>query len=73
MSFNNAVYARTGNAYERGDPVGYRCDECGGIFQSMWGTTCNGCREKDRRHRELIAALKNRDGARGDNNDREQQ
>jgi len=49
---NNSVL----NAY--GHVVGYRCFECGGVFQSMWGETCNGCREKERRHQDLIAALK---------------
>jgi len=38
--------------------IGYRCRECGGVFQSMWGETCNGCREKERRHQELLAAIK---------------
>lgn len=56
--FNNAVYARAGNAFERGDPIGYRCDDCGKVVSSMWGYTCNECREKERRHKELIAAIR---------------
>lgn len=38
--------------------VGFRCFECGGIFEKMWGEVCNGCRETERRHREMIAAMK---------------
>ena len=30
----------------RGNIIGYRCWECGEIKQSMWGTTCNSCRNK---------------------------
>lgn len=52
MSFNNAVQ----NGW--GKTVGFRCFECGGIFESMWGETCNGCREKERRHQELVEALR---------------
>ena len=44
---NNAVY--------RGDQIiGYRCWQCGEIFQSMWGETCNGCRKQN----ELLEAAK---------------
>ena len=42
----------------RGRVTGYRCIDCGGIFPSMWGNVCNGCRDKERRHQELIAAIK---------------
>lgn len=52
MSFNNSVKDGWGEL------VGFRCFECGGIFQSMWGEVCNGCREKERRHRELVEAVK---------------
>ena len=52
MSFNNSVKD------EWGELVGFRCFECGGIFQSMWGEICNGCREKERRHQEMLAAIK---------------
>lgn len=51
-NFNNTVR----DAY--GEIAGFRCWECGHIFQSMWGDTCNGCREKERRHRELVEAVK---------------
>lgn len=37
---NNSVK----NGY--GEIVGFRCWTCGGVFQSMWGTTCNMCRER---------------------------
>ena len=40
------------------DIIGFRCSECGGVFDSMFGDTCLGCREKERRHREVIEALK---------------
>lgn len=42
----------------RGRIIGYRCWECGNVELSMWGDTCNACREKERRHQELIAAIK---------------
>lgn len=50
-NFNLAVYDG------RGRVIGHRCINCGGVFQSMWGNTCNGCRDAERRHRELIAAI----------------
>lgn len=49
---NNAVKDLHGNL------IGYRCHECGGIFQVMWGETCNGCRATERRHQELLTALR---------------
>lgn len=59
MSFNNAV--RDGwNGHWSNGIIGYRCYECDGIFQQMWGTTCNECRAKERRHQELVEAIKNR-------------
>lgn len=51
MSFNNSVQ----NAY--GKVIGYRCHECGEVFQSMWGCICNGCVAKERRHQEALEAL----------------
>ncbi len=54
-NFNNAVYGSRGT---NRIVVGFRCDECGKIAHAMWGTTCNECREKERRHKELIAALR---------------
>jgi hypothetical protein len=33
MNFNNAVYADN----TRKTIIGYRCRECNGVFQSMWG------------------------------------
>lgn len=50
-NFNNAVHDAHGRI------VGFRCFDCDGVFQSMWGTTCNGCREKERRHQEILRAL----------------
>lgn len=40
------------------DADGFLCHECGHIFQMMWGDTCNGCRAIERRHQELLAAIK---------------
>lgn len=43
-----------------GDVVGFRCWTCGEVFQSMWGETCNKCRqEKDdsKKLREEIQKL----------------
>lgn len=42
----------------RGAVVGFWCQECREVYQSMWGETCNGCREKERRHQEVLAALR---------------
>lgn len=60
MSFNNSVCDAYGKVY------GFRCSECGGIFQAMWGCICNGCREKERRHQEMLAAVKGIQGKKGD-------
>lgn len=51
-NFNNNVYDA------RGCLVGFRCFECGGLFDRMWGNTCNGCREKERRHQEMLEAAR---------------
>jgi hypothetical protein len=37
--------------------VGFRCWTCGNVFERMWGETCNGCRNTERRHKETIAAI----------------
>jgi predicted nucleic acid-binding Zn-ribbon protein len=42
----------------RGRIIGYRCIDCGGVFSSMWDNICNGCRESERRHQELVAAIR---------------
>ena len=39
---------------------GFRCVECGGVFPFMFGDVCNKCRTEDKRHKELIDALRNR-------------
>lgn len=51
MYFDNTVYS------SRGGIIGFRCYECGLVKDRMWGDTCNECREKERRHKELIAAI----------------
>jgi len=38
--------------------VGFRCSDCGRVFQSMLGDTCNGCQNVERRHKELLKAAK---------------
>lgn len=48
---NNSVYC--GDRLE-----GFRCFTCGDIVNSMWGTTCNRCRNKERKHKELLEAIK---------------
>ena len=57
MNLNNEVRDSNGHVF------GFRCRECGGIFQSMWSCTCDGCREKERRHQELLAAIRSRPGS----------
>ncbi len=54
-NFNNDVRDARGNV------VGFQCFECRKVVDIMWGTTCNECREKERRHREIVAALQPRD------------
>lgn len=41
-----------------GRATGYVCFRCGRVVQSMWGNICNSCREEDRKHDELIQALR---------------
>lgn len=55
MWFNNAV------TDARGKTIGFRCLQCGNVVQSMWGNLCNQCREDERRHQELIAAIRDRE------------
>lgn len=49
---NNSVYDG------RGRLIGFRCYECQQIKPAMWGDTCNECREKERRHQEILEAIK---------------
>lgn len=32
----------------------FKCFQCGGWFDSMWGDTCNGCRKQNQQHQELV-------------------
>lgn len=50
--FNNEVRGPYGKV------IGFRCDTCGNVVEKMWGNTCNACRENERRHEELLAALR---------------
>ena len=43
----------------RGREIGYVCNRCGRTVSSMWGNICNICREDDRKHNELMKALRN--------------
>jgi len=52
MSFNNSVCDGRGNV------LGFKCWECGEVVPSMWGETCNSCRAIERRHREIVKALR---------------
>ena len=36
---------------------GFRCYECGKVYNSMWGDTCNKCRAEERRHQEVLASM----------------
>jgi len=56
---NNAVYDYRGTGAR---VIGFRCHECQQVKPSMWGCICNECREKERRHRELIAAIVKAEG-----------
>lgn len=49
-NFNNAV---TNN----GRLIGYRCYRCSGVFQSMWSTTCNKCRDEESYHAAMKKGL----------------
>lgn len=61
MNLNNEVRDSDGHVF------GFRCLECGSIFSSMWSCICNGCREKERRHQELLAAIRARETSLPDN------
>jgi len=37
---------------------GFRCRQCGGIFDMMWGTTCNGCRKTNEDNEKLLKEVK---------------
>lgn len=52
MSFNNIIYGR------RGEVVGFRCVECGGVYQSGFDETCNECRATERRHQEVLRTIR---------------
>lgn len=48
-----------GAVYDSNDKtIGYRCSECGKVYSSMWGDVCDKCRAEERRHQELIKAIK---------------
>ena len=43
----------------QGQTVGFKCSECGSIVSAMWGDICNSCRGQERRHQELLKAIRN--------------
>ena len=40
--------------------MGFRCSECGSVVQAMFGDTCNSCLAVERRHKEMVQAIKGR-------------
>ena len=60
---NNAVHDGWGEV------VGFRCSECGEVVQSMMGNTRNRCAEKERRHHEMLRAIKRAATPQKDKND----
>ena len=57
MRINKGINAVYGGMFND-NCVGFRCRQCGGVFKSMWGETCNGCRKSNKQHKELIEALR---------------
>ncbi len=37
---------------------GFRCRQCGEIYPTMWANICNGCRQADAKHTELVEEIK---------------
>lgn len=52
MNYNNSIRDSRGNI------LGFKCLTCYEVFDSMWGTTCNKCREEKRKHKEIVEAIK---------------
>lgn len=48
---NNSVTDRNGKV------IGFVCSRCNKVYQSMWGTVCNKCRDEDEKHNELIKEI----------------
>ena len=42
----------------RGNIVGYECWTCGKVAQSMWGETCNECRNKEKQSNSLVEEVR---------------
>lgn len=38
--------------------VGFKCINCGIIYESGWGNNCNKCRNEERKHKEILQAIK---------------
>ena len=47
-----AVHDNSGNI------IGYKCTTCGEVFDSMLGDNCNRCWTEERRHQEILKAIK---------------
>jgi hypothetical protein len=51
-------YARVLERDKWGRELAWQCSECGKPFQLGWGSMCNACIKEERRHQELIAAIR---------------
>lgn len=38
--------------------LGFQCSTCGRVVSSMLGEDCNACREAERKHQELVEAIR---------------
>jgi hypothetical protein len=43
-----------------GREVAWYCNGCGDAVQSLWGGLCKRCQQEERRHREMIEALRSK-------------
>lgn len=58
----NMHFARVLERDRFGRPILWRCSECGKPFDLGWGSMCNACIEVERRHQELVAAIRESGG-----------
>jgi hypothetical protein len=43
---------------DRGYEIGWYCNGCDRAVNSLWGGLCKSCQAVERRHRELVQAIK---------------
>jgi hypothetical protein len=55
--------ARVLDRNREGREILWQCSECGEPFNRGWGSCCNGCIAAERRHKELVKALRKNGGA----------